>query len=80
MRQARINALAADMTAGWQAPVGTLVTGALVALAVSTALLIGLALLAPVGPGAAAAIVVPVQLGLTYVVAGRLARRQGETA
>jgi hypothetical protein len=79
MRLTLMNSLGADMAAGLRAPVGTLVTGALVALAVTTALLIGLALLAPIGPGAAAAMVVPAQLGLTYIVAGRLARRQGET-
>lgn len=61
---------------GWDAPFAYLVTGALVALAVSGPVALGLQLGLGVGAGAAVAVVSAVQLGFTFLIAGWLVRRR----
>ena len=69
--------LSSDIARGWQAPVGRLVTGGLVALGVSAPVLVVLHL-AGTPVGAATVFGGLVQLAVTYWVAGRLDRMKQE--
>ena len=67
-----------DLERGWHAPPGPLMTGALVALAVTGVLAVAMAILTALPGGLIALASGIVQLGLAYSVAGRLVRQAEE--